>query len=428
MSGQKKTVSRMVARLLSGMVLSQAILSGGGFLIAFILLRGLGAEAYGQYVLVSAGLLFLAILQGSFLTVTTVIALADPDRAKRQAVMGRVLVARKQATWVFAVVFAVVSLLLWVINVVSQDMLILVFASIFTMIFNLRREFFRDSLIAHQRTGPVLLSDLLYVTCTFLAAIVATQFFQAVYWVVLGVGLAAWLSASVLRRSLWRHEPWDVEPGPNVWQDVTDQNAWSTFGASVHWSFNQGYSYLVAGLLDVRAVAALAATRLLLMPVNMLSSGVNQSLFPQVSRWIQEARVGVVFARILKICLWVSGLAMCYIIFVWMTHGWLFEKALKSVFEQAEQLIVLWSLVFLVTLWRDQIGCILMARGRLRAMGKVTFVCAGIALLAIVLLVPRVGAMGAVIGILLGEVLNLAGLLGVYFRESKHDRFLASQT
>jgi hypothetical protein len=57
----------------------------------------------------------------------------------------------------------------------------------------------------------------------------------------------------------------------------------------IHWSFSHGYNCLVAGTFDINAVAVLAATRVFVMPANLLSIGIGTLMFPTTLRWLPVA-------------------------------------------------------------------------------------------------------------------------------------------
>src|SRR4029077_8368119 len=116
-------------------------------------------------------------------------------------------------------------------------------------------------------------------------------------------------------------------------------------GAGIPWLLIQGYSYLVAGVLDVGHVAALAATRLVLMPVFVLSGGVSMLLFPLTSRWVHESGVRAGTRRLVLLVAALAALALCYMGVMWLLRDWIFSVILKKHFEQRDLLLLLWSAV-----------------------------------------------------------------------------------
>ena len=407
-----------VARLMGSTVLSQAFLSAGNFLVAFLLLRQLGPEPYGYYVLVSVAVILCASLQGAFFQVPLVMVMARATATQRPALVGGVMKARARLVYGLAALVLGLDALAWVGGLIAEERALLVLVASVTTVVVLHREFCKGVLLAHHRTGDVLRGDLVYAALLVGTSIGATLLPQPTVWAVAGMGLAALTSGQMLARALWRFESWDrTASSRTAMLEISTQGGWAVLGAAVHWSFSQGYTYLVAALLDVRAVAAIAATRLLLMPVNLLSSGVTQSVYPLVSRWHEEVGVGEVLRRLLWITTVLLVLGVFYAAGVWLLQDWFFEDVLKKAIHDRDALLLLWSAVFIVMLVRDQICSFLVVRSRLRALSQFTVVWSVLALLAIWFAIPHWGAEGAVVGILAGEVLNLLGMLVLSYNE-----------
>jgi O-antigen/teichoic acid export membrane protein len=178
----------------------------------------------------------------------------------------------------------------------------------------------------------------------------------------------------------------------------------------IHWSFGQGYTYLVAALLDVKAVAALAATRLLLMPLNLLSSGVSQSMFTLVSRWFVADGLSGTLRRVAKIALALVALGLVYVVVAWFARDLFFDGVLKRTFDHQDELIALWSLLFLMMLIRDQLSCVLVVLSKLQVLSYITMASAATALIIMAIALPRIGPPGALFGIIAGEVVNMVGM------------------
>ena len=407
----------MAARLMFGTLVSQALLSGGSFLVAFVLLRRLGDEQYGYYILATVTLLLLTSLQGAFFGPPIVVALSSMEAPKRHLFLGGLVRVRQRLLWLAALGLFAGNAVAWVSGLLSTPTAMLICVGDLVAIALLYREFYRGILLASHQVTAVLLSDVVYVALLIASAFAATYLPHPALFAVAGMGLGAACGGLLAARAAWRFEAWDLQGSPTALREISSQGAWSVFGAAVHWTFSQGYTYVVAALLDVRAVAALAATRLLMMPINLLSSGINQSVFPLVSRWNQEMDARLVLRRTLQICLLLVLLSSFYGLLVWALRDWFFDTLLHKNFADRDLLLLCWAAVFIVMTLRDQIGCLLMVRSRLRELSQFTFVSAVLALLAIRLAVPELGPVGALVGILLGELFNLMGLLILSFAE-----------
>lgn len=400
-----------VAYQLGSTVLSQALLSAANFFVAFILLRRLGDDQYGYYVLASVTLLLVASLQGAYFQPPIVVELARRGLAERKAFMGGLVGGRSRLVWGLALVVIVAQLVAWISNLISSQIEALLLAGSVSGIAVLFREFFRGVLLAYHRTQDVLRGDIAYVVLLLGSVFIVTLFPQATVLAIASVGLSALCSALILSRAAWRFEPWDLKGSLSAIRDIRAQGVWSVFGAAVHWTFSQGYTYIVAAMLDVRAVAALAATRLLLMPINVISSGANQSTFPLLSRWHEQIGFVATFRRTVRISTALVALFGVYVGLVWIFRGWLFNVLIHKSADHQDILIIIWSAIFLVMTIRDQFVSLLSVRARLEAVSKFTFASAVLAVFSIWFAIPMYGPAGALVGILVGELFNVAGLL-----------------
>jgi uncharacterized protein VirK/YbjX len=289
-----------------------------------------------------------------------------------------------------------------------SGMLLLITAA--AAVASLHREFFRMALFAAQQPQDVLPLDILYALLLIAGVGAATFTEGAATGAMVSLGLAAAVCAWRLAGTLRGRVQWRQRAAPEVLRDMAPSAAWSTAGAAIHWTFSQGYIYLVAGILDVNAVAAIAATRLLLMPVNLLSSGIGSLMLPVASAWLVRLGANVVLRRLAALALGLVLLTLCYLAALWAGREWVFGVVLKKQFAERDTLLLLWGMIFLVILVRDQLGYLLAAEGRFRGLMVVTLVCALVALGASYVAMQRFGVVGALVGMLIGECVSLIGV------------------
>jgi len=409
---------RSFLRLFSSSIVAQAALSGANLLVGLILLRHQSAEQYGYYVLVMATVLLLTGLQNAYIGPPLVIRLHQSDPSTRGTLVGGLL--REQGRLIGAVaILALASVVLaYASGRLAGPIAGLVLAGIAAAALAAYREFFRTMLVVYQRPGDVLPCDLVFVGLLIGGAWLARYAPWPAAATVLSLALAAAVGGSLLARALWRHEPWQHAGTRSVLREFAPIGLWSLLGSGIHWAFTQGYTYLVAALLDLPTVAAIAATRLLLMPVNLLSQGIVQVMNPAASRWLHLHGAARVYRRLLLLCAGLFVMIAGYIAVMWLLRDWIFATILKKSFADRDALLLLWSAIFLLTTLRDQLASLLTVRGKLRQMTTLTIVCATLSLAASYLAIGQFGAVGALAGILLGESISIAGVWVLTHRES----------
>jgi O-antigen/teichoic acid export membrane protein len=260
-------------------------------------------------------------------------------------------------------------------------------------------------LLAYRLPDRVLKADLLYAGVLIGGVWIAAS--TPLPAVVAGFSLAAAavICGSVCQAALWRFKPWNIHGSPGILREIAPLGAWTATASAIHWLFSQGYNFLVAGTLGVTAVAAIAATRILIMPVNLLSSGIGTLMLPTVSNWQFAIAGGMCVA------------ALCYFGVLWLVRDWLFVHVLKKQLQSRDQLLLLWFGVGLLMLMRDQLLYLLLSRSRFRSLTVLTFLSAVISLATSYFGMRLIGPAGALVGVLMGELVNVSGLILLSFHE-----------
>jgi O-antigen/teichoic acid export membrane protein len=400
-----------LARAFGSALVMQALLSGTSFLVGFILIRRTSDMQYGYYVLVVNALLLLTTLQGAFIQPQMVVRMTRLDRAGRADLIGGLLREQRRLLPFVAVAGALIIAALWFARLLDGQQSLLLVTATLAAIATLIREFFRMVLFAYRRPQDVLKADALYVALWITGVVLAAYSLEAAIFAVAALAVAAATSTTLLSRSVWRKESWNIRGAPGILRVLAPLGAWSLAGAGIHWALSQGYSYLVAGTLSVQSVAAIAATRLLLMPVNLLSVGIGTQLFPLTADWVHRLGVLPALRRLVLLSAGLVAAALCYFALLWVLREWIFSDLLHKQFAERDPLLLLWCGVFVLMLIRDQLINLLAARERFQLLTAITGASAALSLTFSYFAMLRLGEAGAVAGILIGELANVIGIV-----------------
>lgn len=404
-------------RLFSSAVIDQALLSAASLVVGLLLIRHTSDHDYGYYILVTNAFLLAISLQRAFINPALAVRMARLEGAARGALASGLYREQRTVMRALVAVVAAVVAVLWALGTLDSFLAPLLLVALGAGLLTLDREFLRMALFAYHDPGAVLRGDLPYITLFIVGSGLSTLTPWPTPAAVACIGLAAFLGARLLQRRLRRAAGWNPGPSSGLLAQIAPLTVWSTAGAAVHWTFSQGYSYLVAGVLDVGAVAAIAATRLLMMPVNLLSTGINALMLPMASRWLVERGASHVIRRLSVFALLLGVVAVAYFALMWLLRDWIFAVLLKKEFAERDHLLLLWSAIFLLMLLRDQLMTLLVARERFRALLALTLLSALVSIGTSYWAMLHYGQVGALIGMLTGEILNLAGILMLALQE-----------
>ena len=408
-------------RMLGSAVIAQALLSAGNLGVGLVLIRRTTDSDYGAYVLVLNALMLLTQLQTQFITPAMVLKMAGAGQPERANLIGRLYQVQRKLLPPLGLLAGSITLILWLAGAVTLSSGWIVIAAIAAGLAALHREFFRMVLLAYRLPLDVLKADTSYVVLLVGGALLASLTAAPAALTVIMLALAATVGGMLMSRALWGHEPWNTDGPPGMIREIARIGAWTTTSCAIYWTFTQGYNYVIFGTLDVAAVAAVAATRLLMMPINMLSTGVGSLMLPTTSGWMKQHGSRVIFLRLLLLSVGLSCVALCYFSVLWVLRDWIFLDLLKKQIASRDPLMERWFVIFILMIFRDQLLFLPLARGRYRILTGLTLLSAVVSLVVSYLAIVREGVVGSLDGLLTGELISVTGLVVLSVLEMRKD-------
>ena len=407
------------ARMFGSAIVMQALLSATNLAVGLILIRRTTDEQYGYYVLTLNVIILVTALQNAFIQTHLVVRMTGTSAAAQADLIGGVYRDQRRLWPAFAALAVLGILLCRLAKVFDQPEVYVALAALVAVLASLFREFFRMVLLAFRKPGDVLRADVAYAILLIVGVMIATLTPAPAIAAAGSLAVAAIIGGLSCHAALWRWAPWNIRGAPGILVAIAPLGFWTAAGSAIHWLFSQGYNFLVAGMLGVGSVAAISATRILIMPVNLLSTGIGNLMLPTISNWLHNHSAPVVLKRQMLIAGSLATAALCYFALLWVFRDWLFLAVLKKDIAQRDQLLMLWYGVGLLMLLRDQFVYLLLSRSRFRILTVLTFVSALIALCSSYVGIQQMGAAGALVGVLFGEIVNVGGLLILSLRETK---------
>ena len=409
----------LIVRMFSSTVANQALLSASNLLVGLILIRSTANVQYGYYVLIFNSILLLNSLQGAFIGPPLAIRLAKATPEQAATLVGGIFRAQNRML-VLAVVSALLVLAgLWLTRLVEDELALLLLAGLVAIGAALLREYFRMVFFVKRQPMVVIKSDIVFVAVQLAGVWFAKSSGAPAVMATLAFCVASLIATVMLWRAVTLRNGLDKTASPKVWREISGTGTWSAAGAGAHWAFSQGYNYVVAGVLDVAAVSALAATRLLMMPINLLSSGVSPLLIPMGLEWMHSHGRGAVLRRSVVFATALTALSGVYLLILWFMQDWIFSRLMHKHFDHSQAMMAVWSATFLIAIFRDQIRVLPAICDRFRELWFATTISAVISLVCGFFALRAWGVVGAPLGVLLGEFVNCAYLVVLSVRLSR---------
>lgn len=399
-------------RLFSGAVLDQAMLSAANFAVGLMLIRQASDEDYGHYVLAFNALLLLTSLLGSLISHPLSVLAPKKTAVEKKAMTVTMYRLLSKFMWRFTPISLTLLTAVTLTDGISTEYTLLIAAFLVATHAAIDREYLRAALMMYSRPQAVLAADALYCLCLLSGAGLAISFVQPVAPTVVAVIAVASMAGAALARQFFGRDPgWSDTHLAGALKEVLTLGYWAAAGCLIYWLFNQGYSYLAAIRLDIAAVAGLAATRLLLMPVNLLTTGIKQLLTPTAARWCHERGLRVLLQRLCLLTLGIMTLMGAYDLVLWLLRDWIATELLQKQILDLDRMLALWMLIFALSILRDQVMLVLLVHERFQSTAWLTLGSAVVSLSSSWWAMAEHGAVGALIGLALGELLSLCGVL-----------------
>ena len=410
----------LLVRLFSFAVLDQALLSAANFGVGLLLIRYSTDLQYGYYVMAFAAVLLAGTVQNAVLSGPMAVLAPKLALAAQQNLIERLHELLARAALPLGAMVAAVFLLLGAMKLIDWSLAWVGCATGAASAAVIEREYLRRVLLVRSMPDRLLQIDFVFVVLQLLVVVLAvTQLLEHAALVsITGIGVAAFLSSTLSRQYARSRPAVAVAVGARSQAFVRAWRLgkWGLLGAVMTWMHNQGFYYLLAALLSVEAVALIATVRLLLMPINLLITGVSQQLLPVAARWLAESGLRTLLRRGGLIAVGLLLLSVTYVAMLWWPREWIMVHVFRRQVIGMDPLLLLWAATFCVMAVRHAATVMLQAMELHRALVWAAAVSALCSLLSGFVGIHQLGAMGGLLGLVVGESVYLLVNLGLMWR------------
>jgi O-antigen/teichoic acid export membrane protein len=405
---------KRLLRLFSSAIADQAVLSAANFMGAVLMLRRVSDADYGLYVLITSALLLVTGMQDALISCPMQVIAAKKESSERLD-MSVDLLSRQ---YVFCLPLVPAALLVFT-AVYWQGHSYASTAGILTAgvaLLIIAREHLRQMLLLYNKPGLLVTADAVYVVVFLGGIYAATRSRLPVHLTILGVGTAALLSTLTSLKLFRRAVGWGKPGYQGALHEVWRLGKWGLAGCVLTWLHSQGFFYLLAALEGASMVAGVAAVRLLLMPVNLLLAGTGQLLLPMASGWQERNGTHDVVSKMTVIGALIFAAALCYFSLTWALRTWIVANVLHRQVGSLDPLLLMWGAAFVVATLRSFGMVVLQVQERFASLVYLALVSTSSSLILCWWGITHYGAVGSVLGIVLGESVDLFGIIWLILR------------
>lgn len=407
----RRLASSRLLRLFSTSVFNQALLSGANLIVSLVLIRYADDHDYGYFVLVQVTILLMVSLQTSWIIGPLNTLVPTKPHQRGVEMVGTVEAGHRRFVLWLAAAALPLPALAYALGLLQPVDALIVTGGVIAGWVAMRRELLRSFLILYVQPRVLLLADLSYVSVLLgLVGLVIFAPWHKAVWAVGALALSSLVALQVMRRRLGQSPGWSTAPPKPVWAEMRPLSLWAVAGAAIYWIYYQSYNYTLGIRLDIGAVADVNAVRLMLMPTLLLLFGVASLLVPIVGRWLQHEGMGHAIRRLWLIVLGLLLINAGYVLTLWPLRDWVTGEVMNKVIDQRDLLLLLWAAQSGISTVRDPLQTVLLAQGLYRNLATLGAVAAAVAMITMWFCIERFGAPGAMMGIIAGDVVSLAGI------------------
>ena len=416
-----------IARLLSASVVDQALLSGANFLVGVILVRFTSDRDYALYVLLQATLVLVTSLHNAL--VCKPLAVLAPRKAPeaRRKMIGAVRKSQNRRLWPVLGLALAVTALGRISGMLSTSLTLVTGFGVLAAWTTVQSNYIRNVLLIYSRVRTLVAVDGLYVAILLIGILwAAFGFGTPAVWLAVALMAAAGICAVGGNRAFANTTGWVTGDAGSFWAEMRSLSAWAVIGSVIYWAFSRSYNYILASRLDLSAVASVNAVRLMVMPAVLIPVGLQGMLTPLAAAWNAEEGFDKLVHRLLRLTLLVGALYLVYFALIWAFRDWVTSRVFHKQIVGRDFLLLLWIIVSLVALVREILVSALYAVGHFKWLAWQIGCCAAVALAVMWFGIPFWGAAAVLIALIVGEILNVAGIIYLIRRSQQQFRLCGS--
>lgn len=402
--------SKLLTHSLASLI-DQALLSGLNVALGLVLIRLTTKESYGVYAqLVAVGIFAAMVIEALITNPLTTIA---PGRSPDQRAQLAILLLRFQwrLSIVLALLLGVGGAIITGLTGIDAHPVLLGIAFTAYLFTNAQREYHRSINFIEARPRRVLHIDIAYVMTVAIGVGILLQIEYLTVPAIFSVMGLANIIGMQCGRIRQTHVCMQAAAASMTYRaavaEIMQRGRWALPGALLSWLTSYSYLYIIAAVLGAAASADLHAARLLLMPVSLSVLAWSRVARPMVSRlfavrdWRHLDRLAWASVAGVEI------VAVLYIAVLWLTLPWLEMHVLGAKYQGLEPMVLGWSGYFVIYAARWIGSSLLISKDQYRLLLGSGIIGLVVMLISASVCVPWYGAWGAILALIIVEVVNL---------------------
>ena len=399
-------ISRRLAQATAFAISDQAATSVASFIANAILIHYASKTSYGIYVVAMSTLVLIASTVDVLFSLQMTYLTPHHPAQDQKAFCAALRSAQTYTSVALAIVICCVSLVAGACQLISPAMMRMGVIIAAGSLFISWQEYYRSLLFLFDSAGAAFFLGMVQIVVWMSVAAAAIWHLTPLPMnesVLSGYCIGAAVAAAV------GYVIAPLPPRPS-WSQVRaaaaeawEQGSWSLLGSIISWLQTQSFAWLLAVLASAAAAAEASFAKLFFAPLGLMLSAVNRVARPTLGKVYAKSGERAAVGQGRQLLMAMIALVAVYCPTILVLKDWVIAKAAVTGYANASALIVAWGVVTAVQVTRWNSTLLLGVLRRNRQMTTVQMVSAAAALVASFAAIPRLGPMGAILSVGIGE-------------------------
>jgi len=215
----------------------------------------------------------------------------------------------------------------------------------------LNREFLRAYFFAEEEPGKALKLDFYYgLIYSVLIAVSYLVFGISVPLVILSMGVAAGFDSLILNKHFKFN--FNFKNIRSAYLEHWQISIWSLIGTTVTHLQSYSYLYVIGGLLGSTAVADVSASRLLLMPLGLITIGWGNVIRPYGSKLREQNQLKKFFRYLIVAGIIFPVIVLLITVVLSFSSDWLLNSVFTNDYQAVFDYLFYWAILFSIVFIR----------------------------------------------------------------------------
>jgi O-antigen/teichoic acid export membrane protein len=378
-------------------VIDVGTVSAANFLISFFIIRELGTNDYALYMNLFSVLMLASTLQNAFFNTTLSVQYSKIDNQTEKNNKAQSLCVLANLVHLFFIMPCI-----YFIGKVDANFIFCVY---FSFVLYLSREVYRVYNYVFNLRGVIIFSAMISLVTTAFGLLLLLFFFKEnlsltdVYKTTIFSGF---ISLLVLFYRI-KLKPPSISDIKKSIIDVLSVGRWSCIGSLSTWAQNNSYTYIATLVIGLEATASLALGRLIIMPINLVASGIYMAEKPRWARLYKDNKCNLKSLSNKTSKMMFLFIAIYGVVSIFLLN--IIEDFLKANVEV--EILFFWLVACIVQAFKMSNSNILNVAEEFKFLALIGVVVSSIGVGASVILGYSFGAIGIIWGYVIGEFLHL---------------------